>query len=169
MCVCDSELNIEAGGWTRALSGHHPFYLLTVVESASNGVAGGDDSTFEDSQPFPPPPPPTEISLLEVPPKTPPSAEGFHVNELEIWPSVSAAPPSLPPTQVPVEAAQRVNGTFQNGQSSMLPTKEDTVPGKDSPPLPPPPPPPIKASTIPSSPGPAKEGPPLPIKPKPKL
>ncbi|XP_041912251.1 palladin isoform X3 [Alosa sapidissima] len=144
--------------------------ITPVVELPSNGVSGGDDSAFEDSQPFPPPPPPppTEISLLEVPPKTPPSAEGFHVNELEIWPRVSAPPPPPPPLQVPAEAdhhAVRANGTFQNGQSSTLPPKENAASVKESP-LPPQP---VKAPTLPSTPSPAKEGPPLPIKPKPKL
>ncbi|XP_042564846.1 palladin isoform X2 [Clupea harengus] len=104
--------------------------ITPVVESPSNGVGANDRPTaFEDNQPFPPPPPPTEISLLEVPPKTPPSAEGFHVNELEIWPSVSA----LPPVQISPEADHRgrANGTIQNGQSSTLSAPS---PAKEAPP-----------------------------------
>ncbi|KAL2089856.1 hypothetical protein ACEWY4_014544 [Coilia grayii] len=127
--------------------------ITSVVESPSNGVSG-DDSAFEDSQPFPPPPPPNEISLLEVPPKTPPSAEAFHVNELEIWPSVSA-----PPLPLPLQVS---NGAIPNGQSTPLSPK-DTPPAKDSPS-------PLKAPAAPPpAPTPAKEGPPVPIKPKPKL
>uniref|UniRef100_A0A8C7F9V9 Palladin n=1 Tax=Oncorhynchus kisutch TaxID=8019 RepID=A0A8C7F9V9_ONCKI len=83
--------------------------------TGENGVAPGDDSVFEDTQAFPPPPP-TEISLLEVPPKVPPStcAEGFHVNELEIWPSMSG----LQPVHMyhDVEGQDRANWALQNGR-----------------------------------------------------
>ncbi|XP_029606729.1 palladin isoform X4 [Salmo trutta] len=106
--------------------------------------------TLSSTMPRPPPPPqPTEISLLEVPPKIPPSAsaEGFHVNELEIWPSVSALP-----------------------HSHMYPNME----GQDrraSPPqpsfgLPPPEPRPDFLGPAKMSPPPVKEAPPLPNKPK---
>uniref|UniRef100_A0A673XYY8 Palladin n=1 Tax=Salmo trutta TaxID=8032 RepID=A0A673XYY8_SALTR len=105
--------------------------------TGEDGVASGDDSVFDD------------ISLLEVPPKIPPSAsaEGFHVNELEIWPSVSALP-----------------------HSHMYPNME----GQDrraSPPqpsfgLPPPEPRPDFLGPAKMSPPPVKEAPPLPNKPK---
>ncbi|XP_028818280.1 palladin isoform X3 [Denticeps clupeoides] len=119
-----------------------------VEEPPTNGVADSD-AAFDD-QPFPPPPPPTEISLLEVPPKTPPSAGGFQVNELEIWPSLSA----LPPVQMTSDASPqtRANGSFQ---SSSAPTSPKATAPVTEAPLPPPP-------------SPAKQGP-LPIKPKPKL
>uniref|UniRef100_A0A665T7H7 Palladin n=1 Tax=Echeneis naucrates TaxID=173247 RepID=A0A665T7H7_ECHNA len=70
---------------------------LTVTaateDSSSNGMSG-DSSGFEDTAAFPPPPPPTEISLLELPPKTQPhpSTEAFPIKELEIWPNVCALP-----------------------------------------------------------------------------
>ncbi|XP_057208734.1 palladin isoform X2 [Triplophysa rosa] len=133
---------------------------LTVTpvgeESPSNGLSGYD-SVFEDIQPFPPPPPsppPTEISLLEVPPKTPPSAEAFQINELDIWPSVTALP-----VQVSADKGQHESQTtqpLQNGQASYK-TSEDGPPSPSS----------VK-ETAPPSPSLVK-APPLPTKPKPKL
>ncbi|XP_047657542.1 palladin isoform X3 [Tachysurus fulvidraco] len=121
---------------------------LTVIsvseDSPRNGVPR-DDSVFEDNRSFPPPPPPNEISLLEVPPKTPPSAEAFQINELDIWPSVQAAPD--------------VNGAFS---SSSTPSPQSAVSMKESPS-------PTEEAALPRSPSPAKEGPPVPIKPKPRL
>ncbi|XP_031689311.1 palladin isoform X2 [Oncorhynchus kisutch] len=113
-----------------------------VYESDRDGVASGDNSAFEDAQAFPPPPP-TEISLLEVPPKTPPSAsaEGFHVNELEIWPSVSVLP-----------------------HSHMYPNMEGQPQSSSG--LPPPEPRPDFLDPAKMSPLPVKEAPPLPNKPK---
>ncbi|KAJ8397490.1 hypothetical protein AAFF_G00437660 [Aldrovandia affinis] len=98
-----------------------------TVNKDSNGVSGVG-GLFEDPQGFPPPPP-TEISLLELPPK-PASAERFHVNELEIWPSVATLP-----------AGREV---FTNGKQSPPPTppsNESPPPtppshAKDGPPLP---------------------------------
>ncbi|KAA0708686.1 Palladin [Triplophysa tibetana] len=122
----------------------------------SNGVSGYD-SVFEDIQPFPQPPPSppsTEISLLEVPPKTPPSAEAFQINELDIWPSVTALP-----VQVSVDKGQYESQTsqyLQNGQASYK-TSEDGPPSPSS----------VK-ETAPPSPSLVK-APPLPTKPKPKL
>ncbi|XP_038855486.1 palladin-like isoform X3 [Salvelinus namaycush] len=118
-----------------------------VYESVRDGVASGDNSVFEDAQAFPPPPL-TEISLLEVPPKTPPSAsaEGFHVNELEIWPSVSALPHSH---MYPMEGQDR-------RASPPLPSFG----------LPPPEPRPDFLGPAKMSPPPVKEAPPLPNKPK---
>ncbi|KAM3875732.1 palladin isoform 2-T2 [Diretmus argenteus] len=154
-----------------------------VEDSSSNGVYG-DSSGFEDAAAFPPPPPPTEISLLELPPKTLPSHEGFHVNELEIWPSVSAS------VQMgsELEGKDRVRGALQNGRP-LNPLSPPSLP-KETPPPPTPPPPPlpptnyeplteprVPAQVAPDSPpapakrtpSPVKEGPPLPTKPKPKL
>ncbi|XP_030627026.1 palladin isoform X2 [Chanos chanos] len=136
---------------------------LTVTpvaeESPSNGMPA-ENSGFEESQAFPPPPPPTEISLLEVPPKTPPSAEGFQINELDIWPSVTATPVQI---TTETEPSNRPNGTFQNAQTTSGPAK-DTLPVIKKEVLPS-----TKEESLPPSPSPAKEGPPLPIKPKPKL
>lgn len=156
-------------------------------DSSSNGMSG-DSSGFEDTAAFPPPPPPTEISLLELPPKTPahPSSEAVHIKELEIWPSLS----TLPAVQIGSEVEEKDKGkvSLQNGQpvippSPPTPLKETMLP-------PPPPPPPLPqfrptpdipaqspAQVAPDSPptpgkvspSPAKEGPPLPTKPKPKL
>ncbi|KAM4548456.1 palladin isoform 2-T2 [Odontesthes bonariensis] len=164
---------------------------LTVTpaeDSSSNGMSG-DSSGFEDAASFPPPPPPpTEISLLELPPKTlsQPGAEAFHMNELEIWPGVSA----LPPVQVSseVEDKDKDQEYLQNGQLPNPPSPP-SLPKETT--LPPPPPPlpqsdpitdvPITASEpanmIPDSPpmpgklspSPGKDAPPLPTKPKPKL
>lgn len=121
---------------------------LAVYESARDGVASGDDSVFEDAQAFPPPPP-TEISLLEVPPKIPPSAsaEGFHVNELEIWPSVSALPHShmYPNMEGQDRRASPPQPSF--GLPPPEPRPDFLGPAKMSPPL-------------------VKEAPPLPNKPK---
>uniref|UniRef100_A0A8C7DU54 Palladin n=1 Tax=Oncorhynchus kisutch TaxID=8019 RepID=A0A8C7DU54_ONCKI len=128
-----------------------------VYDSVRNGVAPGDDSVFEDTQAFPPPPP-TEISLLEVPPKVPPStcAEGFHVNELEIWPSMSG----LQPVHMyhDVEGQDRANWALQNGRpaSPSQPTFS-LLPREAQPDFPGP---------AKMSPPPVKEGPPLPTKPK---
>ncbi|XP_066532649.1 palladin isoform X2 [Hoplias malabaricus] len=130
---------------------------LTVTpvseDSASNGISG-DDSVFEDNQ-FPPPPPPTEISLLELPPKTPPSAEAFQINEMDIWPSVKATP-----IQVTTNTEHQLNGTLSSRLTKESPVQATNVkepvppPGEIAPPL---------------SPSPGKDGPPLPTKPKPKL
>ncbi|XP_016149768.1 palladin-like [Sinocyclocheilus grahami] len=99
---------------------------LTVTpvaeELPSNGVSG-DDSVFEDNQSFPPPPPPpTEISLLEVPPKTPPSAEAFQINELDIWPSVTALPVQVSADEEPQESVP--DKPLQNGQALNKPPDE---------------------------------------------
>ncbi|KAL1022570.1 hypothetical protein UPYG_G00029410 [Umbra pygmaea] len=126
---CTAQLSVSGG----------PFNTHKVpYDSASNGAASGDDSFFEDPQAFPPPPPPpTEISLLEVPPKATPSAEGFHINELAIWPRPGP------------------DGALQNGR----PAKHSLSP--------PPPEPaadiPGPAKVSPAS---VKEAPPLPAKPK---
>lgn len=172
---------------------HFPLvcFLSASEDSSSNGMSG-DSSGFEDTAAFPPPPPPTEISLLELPPKTlpHPATEAFHIKELEIWPSVSA----LPPVQIGSEVEDKDKGkaSAQNGQplnppSPPRPPKETTP----APPPPPPPPPPLPQSDLMAdipviaspaqvlpespptpgklSPSPAKDGPPLPTKPKPKL
>ncbi|XP_052315817.1 palladin isoform X3 [Oncorhynchus keta] len=128
-----------------------------VYDSFRNGVAPGDDSVFEDTQAFPPPPP-TEISLLEVPPKVPPSTctEGFHVNELEIWPSMSG----LQPVHMyhDVEGQDRANWALQNGRPASPPQPTfSLLPREAQPDLPGP---------AKMSPPPVKEGPPLPTKPK---
>ncbi|XP_041647793.1 palladin isoform X3 [Cheilinus undulatus] len=165
---------------------------LTVTaaseDSSSNGMSG-DSSGFEDAAAFPPPPPPTEISLLELPPKTlPPNGnEPFQIKELEIWPSVSA----LPPVQMSSEVEDKGKGSLQNGQPTNPPATPPSPPKVSTPPPPPPPPPPPQPDPVtdvpvpvqspakvapdaPPSPGklspsPGKEGPPLPTKPKPKL
>ncbi|XP_008297170.1 palladin isoform X1 [Stegastes partitus] len=142
--------------------------VTPAEDSSSNGMSG-DSSGFEDAAAFPPPPPPNEISLLELPPKTQPGTEAFHVKELEIWPSVSA----LPPVQMSSE-----NGQPPNPPSPPSLPKETPLP-------PPPPPPPLPqfdltadvAAPSPGSPptpgklspSPGSNGPPLPTKPKPKL
>ncbi|KAG9331672.1 hypothetical protein JZ751_018471, partial [Albula glossodonta] len=116
-------------------------------DSVSNGVSV-DSGLFEDPQAFPPPPPPTEISLLELPPK-PPGSERFHVNELEIWPSM--------PSGTDISSHEAI----ANGNPSSPPppaTKQS-----------PPPSPPSKESPPPTPPSHVKDGPPLPTKPKPKL
>ncbi|XP_065113174.1 palladin isoform X4 [Paramisgurnus dabryanus] len=134
---------------------------LTVTpageELPSNGDTG-EDNVFEDSQPFPPPPPsppPTEISLLEVPPKTPPSAEAFQINELDIWPNVTAMP-----VQVSTDNGQesQTNQPLQNGQA-LNKTSKNSLPSPSS----------VKEAPSPPSPSVAKGVPPLPTKPKPKL
>uniref|UniRef100_A0A3Q3N5U7 Palladin n=1 Tax=Labrus bergylta TaxID=56723 RepID=A0A3Q3N5U7_9LABR len=132
---------------------------LTVTaaseDSSSNGMSG-DSSGFEDAAAFPPPPPPTEISLLELPPRTlPPNRnESFQIRELEIWPSVSI----MPPVQMSSEVEDKGKGSTQNGQPTYPPA---------------PPSPPKVAPDAPPSPGKlspphGKEGPPLPTKPKPR-
>ncbi|XP_046691968.1 palladin isoform X1 [Silurus meridionalis] len=125
---------------------------LTILpgpeESSRNGISK-DNSIFEDNHSFPPPPPPNEISLLEVPPKTPPSAEAFQINELDIWPSVQSA----------VAVEHQANGAFS---SSSTPSPQSAVSMKDVPS-------PVEEADLPSSPSPSKEGPPIPIKPKPRL
>uniref|UniRef100_A0A3Q3MI66 Palladin n=1 Tax=Mastacembelus armatus TaxID=205130 RepID=A0A3Q3MI66_9TELE len=164
---------------------------LTVTaaseDSSSNGMSG-DSSGLEDAAAFPPPPPPTEISLLELPPKTlpQPSTEAFHIKELEIWPSVSV----LPPVQIGSELddKDKEKGSIQNGQSPNPPLPP-SPPKITTPPPPPPPPPqsdpiaavPVRAQSpaqvaldSPPTPGklspsPGKDAPPLPTKPKPKL
>ncbi|XP_062306109.1 palladin [Osmerus eperlanus] len=156
-----------------SLSSSAHLYVSGAAEDLpTNGVTRGDvygDNTMlEDAQAFPPPPPPTEISQLELPPKAPLSVEGYHVNEVEIWPSVSAVQPG-PEGVEPSQGA----GPGRKG----LPV---SPPPPHSPPrdhLPPPPPPEsvmdvpasAPALTPASTPAPGKEGPPLPTKPKPKL
>uniref|UniRef100_A0A3P8Q7Y3 Palladin n=1 Tax=Astatotilapia calliptera TaxID=8154 RepID=A0A3P8Q7Y3_ASTCA len=112
---------------------------LTVTpaaeDSSSNGMSG-DSSGFEDASAFPPPPPPTEISLLELPPKTlpQPSAETLQIKELEIWPSVSA----MPPVQMSTEMEDKGKESVQNGQA-LHPPSPPSLPKETT--LPPPPPP----------------------------
>lgn len=162
-------------------------FLSAAEDSSSNGMSG-DSSGFEDAAAFPPPPPPTEISLLELPPKTLPQlgTEAFHIKELEIWPSVS----SLPAVQMGPEVEDKDNGkgSIQNGQPSNPPSPPSPPKVTTPPPLPPPLPqsdpmtdvpftaqsPTQRAPDSPPSPGklspsPGKDGPPLPTKPKPKL
>lgn len=159
---------------------------LTVTpaeDSSSNGMSG-DSSGFEDAGAFPPPPPPTEISLLELPPKTlpQPSTDALQIKELEIWPSVS----TLPQVQMSSEVEDKDKESVQNGQP-LNPPSPPTLPKETT--LPPSPPPlpqstidasvPVQStahvvpdsSPIPGrlSPSPGKDGPPLPTKPKPKL
>uniref|UniRef100_A0A3Q1IMS8 Palladin n=1 Tax=Anabas testudineus TaxID=64144 RepID=A0A3Q1IMS8_ANATE len=95
---------------------------LTVTAGASG---------FEDAAAFPPPPPPTEISLLELPPRTlpQPSTEAFHIKEVEIWPSVSA----LPPVEMGSEVEDRGKESIQNGQSPNPPSPS-SLPNKTTPP-----------------------------------
>ncbi|KAM6920935.1 palladin isoform 4-T4 [Xenentodon cancila] len=157
-------------------------------DSSSNGMSA-DSSGFEDAMSFPPPPPPpTEISLLELPPKTlpQPASESFHIKELEIWPSLSA----LPPVQISSEVEDKEQEPLHNGQPPNLPSPPSLP--EEIPLLPPPPPPPLPQTDVadvsvpapPSpvhmvpdsppapgklSPSPGKDGPPLPTKPKPKL
>ncbi|KAM7013277.1 palladin isoform 2-T2 [Tautogolabrus adspersus] len=158
-------------------------------DSSSNGMSG-DSSGFEDAAAFPPPPPPTEISLLELPPRTlPPNRnEPFLIKELEIWPSVS----TMPSVQMSSEVEDKGKGSTQNGQPTYPPAPPSPPKASTPPPPPPPPPPPLPQSDpmtdvpvkaqspakvapdAPPSPGklspyPGKEGPPLPTKPKPKL
>uniref|UniRef100_A0AAQ6A1F5 Palladin n=1 Tax=Amphiprion ocellaris TaxID=80972 RepID=A0AAQ6A1F5_AMPOC len=109
---------------------------LTVTPGLSNKCSG-----FEDAAAFPPPPPPSEISLLELPPKTlpPPGTEALRIKELEIWPSVSA----LPPVQMSSEVEDKGKGSVQNGQPPNPPSPPSLP--KETPLPPPPPPPPLKA------------------------
>ncbi|TRY84212.1 hypothetical protein DNTS_025749 [Danionella cerebrum] len=128
---------------------------LTVTpvaeELPTNGISG-DDGVFEDNQLFPPPPPPpTEISLLEVPPKTPPSAEGFHINELDIWPSITALP-------VEVSTDTDSSKDQQNGQDLHKPP-DDNPPSLSY----------LQEAVVPPPSPSAVKAPPLPTKPKPKL
>ncbi|XP_050994259.1 palladin isoform X3 [Labeo rohita] len=135
---------------------------LTVTpvaeESPSNGVSE-DDNVFEDNQTFPPPPPlppPTEISLLEVPPKTPPSAEAFQINELDIWPSVTEMPVQVSTDKEPQESVP--DRPLQNGQALNKPPDE-SLPSPSS----------VKETVAPPPSPSAVKAPPLPTKPKPKL
>ncbi|XP_016311681.1 palladin isoform X3 [Sinocyclocheilus anshuiensis] len=133
---------------------------LTVTpvaeELPSNGISG-DDSVFEDNQSFPPPPPPpTEISLLEVPPKTPPSAEAFQINELDIWPRVTALPVQVSTDKEPQESLP--DRPLQNGQALNKPPDE-SLPSPSS----------VKVTAAPPPSPSAVKAPPLPTKPKPKL
>uniref|UniRef100_A0A8C1Q4N9 Palladin n=1 Tax=Cyprinus carpio TaxID=7962 RepID=A0A8C1Q4N9_CYPCA len=133
---------------------------LTVApvaeELSSNGVSE-DDSVFEDNQSFPPPPPPpTEISLLEVPPKTLPSAEAFQINELEIWPSVTALPVQVSADEEPQESFP--DKPLQNGQA-LNKSPDESLQSPSS----------VKETTAPPPSPSAVKAPPLPTKPKPKL
>lgn len=133
-------------------------YLISLVaeEFPSNGVSG-DESVFEDNQSFlPPPPPPTEISLLEVPPKTPPSAEAFQINELDIWPSITALPVQVSTDKKPHESLP--NRPLQNGQTLNEPPDEN-LPSPSS----------VKETAAPPPSPSTVKAPPLPTKPKPKL
>ncbi|XP_056336560.1 palladin isoform X2 [Danio aesculapii] len=138
---------------------------LTVTpvaeEIPTNGVSG-DESVFEDNQSFPPPPPPlplppppTEISLLEVPPKTPPSAEAFQINELDIWPSVTALPVQVSTDNEPEESIP--NKPLQNGQFTKPLDESLSSPSS------------VKETAAPPPSPSAVKAPPLPTKPKPKL
>ncbi|XP_051954211.1 palladin-like isoform X4 [Xyrauchen texanus] len=129
---------------------------LTVTpvaeELPSNGISGVD-MVFEVSQPFPPPPLPTEISLLDVPPKTPPSAEAFQINELDIWPSVTPLPVQISTDK---EHETLPNKPLQNGQAVNKPPDE-SLPSPSS----------VKETAAPPpSPSQVKSAPPLPTKPK---
>uniref|UniRef100_A0A8C1D9Q7 Palladin n=1 Tax=Cyprinus carpio carpio TaxID=630221 RepID=A0A8C1D9Q7_CYPCA len=87
-------------------------------------------AVFEDNQSFlPPPPPPTEISWLEVPPKTPPSAEAFQINELDVWPRVTALPVQVSTDKEPQESLP--DRPLQNGQALNKPPDE-TLPSPSS-------------------------------------
>ncbi|XP_036067616.1 palladin [Oryzias melastigma] len=151
---------------------------LTVTpaeDSSSNGMSG-DSSGFEDAVSFPPPPPPTEITHLELPPKAlpAPGSEAFHIEELEVWPSVS----SPPPVPITLDAQEKQNGHHP----SPPPSKETTPPPPPPPPLPhtdmddpakpqspalmTPGSPPTPGKLSPSS---GRDAPPLPTRPKPKL
>ncbi|KAJ8377122.1 hypothetical protein SKAU_G00077020 [Synaphobranchus kaupii] len=86
----------------------------------------GPASCLRTPRPSPPPPPPTEISLLELPPKP----ERFHVNELEIWPSVvpATAAASLPPKDPsppppPAEESPPTSPPSHTKEGPPLPTK----------------------------------------------
>ncbi|KAF3691212.1 Palladin [Channa argus] len=168
----------------------HLTVTAAAEDSSSNGMSGDRSGDLEDAASFPPPPPPTEISLLELPPKTLPQpwSEPFHIKEMEIWPSVSA----LPAVQMGSEVEEKAKSPIQNGQSP-APSSPPRPPRETTPTSPPPPPPPplpqsdltadaqvtpqIPAQLAPESPptpgklspSPEKEGPPLPTKPKPKL
>ncbi len=130
--------------------------FLVAEELPSNGVSE-DDSVFEDNQSFlPPPPPPTEISLLEVPPKTPPSAEAFQINELDIWPSVTALPVQVSADKELQESVP--DKPLQNGQALNKPPDESLQSPSSV----------KEIASLPPSPS-AIKAPPLPTKPKPKL
>ncbi|KAJ7986519.1 hypothetical protein DPEC_G00340710 [Dallia pectoralis] len=124
-----AQLHVTGGSVTHA----------ATYNSATNGVVSEDDSVFEDAKAFPPPPPPpTEVSLLELPPKDQPGAgsEGFHVNELEIWPRVSAlqngtSKPSSSPPQPSISLAPPVPAADLQEPARVSPS---TV--KEAPPLP---------------------------------
>lgn len=136
----------------------------------------GDSSGFEDAGAFPPPPPPTEISLLELPPKTlpQPGTEALQIKELEIWPSVSALPPIQMSSEV--EDKDKGKGSVQNGPP-LNPPSPPALPKETTLPPSPPPLPQSTAHVVPDSspipgklsPSNGKDGPPLPTKPKPKL
>ncbi|XP_030229297.1 palladin isoform X3 [Gadus morhua] len=149
---------------------------LTVTAASEDPFR--DRMGMEEVASFPPPPsPPTEISLLDLPPKTPQSStDGFHVNEFEIWPRVSTLPHvQTDPNQ---EAAGGLRGTVQNGQPAGPPATPRQPPPPPPPPLPPPysemasfPPAPAPTqdtfhARAMTSPSPVKEAPPLPTKPK---
>ncbi|XP_051511404.1 palladin-like isoform X3 [Myxocyprinus asiaticus] len=127
--------------------------VTPVAEELPSNCVSRDDMVFEDSQPFPPPPPPTEISLLEVPPKTPPSTEAFQINELDIWPSVTSLPVQISTDK---EHETLLNKPLQNGQAVNKPPDE-SLPTPSS----------VKETAAPPpSPSQVKSAPPLPTKPK---
>uniref|UniRef100_A0A671LMD9 Palladin n=1 Tax=Sinocyclocheilus anshuiensis TaxID=1608454 RepID=A0A671LMD9_9TELE len=131
--------------------------VTPVAEELPSNSVYGDDSVFEDNQSFPPPPPPpTEISLLEVPPKTPQSAEAFQINELDIWPSVTALPVQVSADKEPQESVP--DKPLQNGQALNKPPDESLQSPSSV----------TETAAPPPSPS-AVKAPPLPTKPKPKL
>ncbi|XP_056270056.1 palladin isoform X3 [Pseudoliparis swirei] len=133
---------------------------VAAAEDCSN-VSGDSSSAFEDVAAFPPPPPPpTEISLLELPPKTPPQPGAFLAGELEIWPGALAP-----------EAEGEGTDYGHAPNLASLSLCKVTPP----PPLPPPQSHPDATAQSPARvatdcpPSPGKDGPPLPTRPKPKL
>ncbi|XP_023809661.1 palladin isoform X4 [Oryzias latipes] len=150
---------------------------VTSAEDLSTNSMSGDSSGFEDTVSFPPPPLPTEIPHLEPPKTLPPSgSEAFHSEELEIWPSMSAASP----VQIAPDAQEKQEDSQQNGHHPSPPPIKKTTP--PPPPLPhtnpddpakpqspahmTPSSPPTPGKLSPSS---GRDGPPLPTRPKPKL
>uniref|UniRef100_A0A3P9KW00 Palladin n=1 Tax=Oryzias latipes TaxID=8090 RepID=A0A3P9KW00_ORYLA len=149
---------------------------LTVTSDLSTKSMSGDSSGFEDTVSFPPPPLPTEIPHLEPTKTLPPSgSEAFHSEELEIWPSMSAASP----VQIAPDAQEKQEDSQQNGHHPSPPPIKKTTP--PPPPLPhtnlddpakpqspahmTPSSPPTPGKLFPSS---GRDGPPLPTRPKPK-
>uniref|UniRef100_A0A3P9KW32 Palladin n=1 Tax=Oryzias latipes TaxID=8090 RepID=A0A3P9KW32_ORYLA len=104
---------------------------VTSAEDLSTKSMSGDSSGFEDTVSFPPPPLPTEIPHLEPTKTLPPSgSEAFHSEELEIWPSMSAASP----VQIAPDAQEKQEDSQQNGHHPSPPPIKKTTP--PPPPLP---------------------------------